>query len=373
MTKIVTLGGGNGQSNFLDALHRYGRTDWEISSIVSMSDDGRTTGKLMQQFQNQLGLHLPPPGDLRRCLFMMSDHIEKKDIEILFETILHGSEHICDLTLDQLFQKTERKNNIKKLFQEYLDFSLPLEVPIEGYKFGNLLMASLYFNLGKDYDHMIEIMHTALQVKAHIIPVTTQRAMIRAILGNGEVIETQDRISNVAEYSAGIADLQLTECSSESKHHNYVETALLEADYIIITPGDLYTSLISNLIIGGVADVLKKSVAKIIYIGNSTNKGGETNGLCHLDCVNKIEMFLGRRMDIAVFNNYKPQLSDEQKKDLQEHISVKGGDYLLLSDRERSELQRRKIQIFEAPLLDETSLYKHDKKRLIEVVGEIIL
>jgi len=78
MKKIVTIGWWNGQSNLLDAFYRYLDKDIEISSIVSMSDDWRTTWKLMKEFEKQLNLHLPPPRDLRRCLFMMSDS-KKRD------------------------------------------------------------------------------------------------------------------------------------------------------------------------------------------------------------------------------------------------------------------------------------------------------
>jgi len=87
------------------------------------------------------------------------------------------------------------------------------------------------------------------------------------------VIETQDRISNVASYTAGVADLELMENSRYAYQHKSVFKAIRKADYIIITPGDLYTSIISNFVIGGVQEVIKNSDAKIIYIGNSTNKG----------------------------------------------------------------------------------------------------
>ncbi len=69
MIKITTIGWGNGQSNLLDAFYENLWENIEITSVVSMSDDGRTTGELMWAFNDELGLHLPPPGDLRRCLF----------------------------------------------------------------------------------------------------------------------------------------------------------------------------------------------------------------------------------------------------------------------------------------------------------------
>ena len=182
-----------------------------------MSDDGRTTGELMRKFQEELGLHLPPPGDLRRCLFMMSNSKRKDEFQQYLETVIERDLKISNLNIwdyfrlvgaDQEFQKHLEKMQPPSLFkgedsgESFLDFTLPLTSSIKGHKVGNILMANLYYNLEKDYYKMLEVMHEILQVDANIIPVTTQRAYIRAVLGNGEVIESQDRISNVASYSA---------------------------------------------------------------------------------------------------------------------------------------------------------------------------
>ncbi|USN58457.1 MAG: YvcK family protein [Candidatus Peribacteria bacterium] len=148
---------------------------------------------------------------------------------------------------------------------------MPIASSVKGHKVGNLVMANLFHALD-DYHKMLDLMHQILQVGAHIIPVTTKKAYIKAILGNGQVIETQDRISNVAAYTSGIADLQLMEDSKHAYQHKDVFAAIKKADYIIISPGDLFTSIISNFVIGGVKEVIGKTDAKIIYIGNSTNK-----------------------------------------------------------------------------------------------------
>lgn len=215
-------------------------------------------------------------------------------------------------------------------------------------------------------------MHKILEVEAEIIPVTTQRAYIRAVLWNGEVIETQDRISNVAAYSSGIADLELMEDSKHAYQHKDVFKAIKKADYIIISPGDLFTSTISNFVIWGVKEVIGKSDAKIIYIWNNTNKWGETQGLTYLDFVNKIERFLGRRIDIFICNNKRLNLSEDEKQSFQNNISVKGWDFLYLSQGEKSELTRRKIQYIETDLLDRESLYKHDRKSLAKILEKIL-
>ena len=377
MKKIVTIGWGNGQSNLLDAMQRYfPKKKYHISSIVSMSDDGRTTGELMRKFQEELGLHLPPPGDLRRCLFMMSNSQRKDEFEQYLETIIERDIKISELTIWDYFRLVGAdeafKKHLQKKIKEALSFTLPLRSSIKGHKVGNLLMANLYYNLGKDYYKMLEMMHEILEVEANIIPVTTQRAYIRAVLWNGEVIESQDRISNVASYTAGIADLELMEDSKHAYQHKSVFKTIKQADSIIITPGDLFTSIISNFVIGWVSEVIKKSDAKIIYIWNSTNKWGETQGLTHLDIINKIERFLGRNIDIFICNNKKLELTLEEKQSFQSNISVKWGDYLYLSKWEKDELERRKVKVYQEALLDKESFYKHDKKKLAKILEQVL-
>lgn len=388
MKKIVTIGWWNGQSNLLDAMQRYfPKKKYHLSSIVSMSDDGRTTGELMKKFQEELWLHLPPPGDLRRCLFMMSGSKKRDEFQQYLETVIERDLEISELTIWDYFSFVGADEKFKKHLEsmfasfswkerefkgEFLDYKLPLNTSIKGHKVGNILMANLYYNLEKDYHAMLKLMHKILEVEAEIIPVTTQKAYIRAILWNGEIIESQDRISNVASYTSGIADLELMEDSKHAYQHKDVFKAIKKADYIIISPGDLFTSIISNFVIWGVKDVIIKSDAKIIYIGNNTNKGWETQWLTYLDFINKIERFLGRRIDMFICNNKKLDLSPEQKQSFQANISVKGWDFLYLSEGEKSELERRKIQFIQADLLDRKSFYKHDKISLAKVLEAIL-
>ncbi|MCD5385350.1 2-phospho-L-lactate transferase CofD family protein [Candidatus Gracilibacteria bacterium] len=402
MLKITTIGGGNGQSTLLDGFFTELGNKVKISSIVSMSDDGRTTGKLMKSFENELNLHLPPPGDLRRCLFSLSESEYRDYFKLIFEYTFLNEESISEFTIMDLFKQVNKEllffgrgaelkeelikfvNFCKGNLFEKIDmkcknvfkFKLPLKVSLKGHKFGNILMASLYYNLEKGnndgYEKMIDFMHELLEVRGKVIPVTTKRAYIKAILGNGEVVNNQDRISNVADYNSGIADLELKECSKGANHNISVHKAIINADYIVVGPGDLFTSIISNFIIGGVKNSIKCSKAKVIYIGNSTNKGGETTGLTQLDFVNKIERFLGKNIDYFVLNNKKLKLDVDELKKFKNNISIKGGDYLFLSRGEKEELEKRNIKVIEANLLSKKSLYKHSRKKLIPILEKII-
>lgn len=378
--KIVTIWWWNGQSNLLDSMYRYFKWDYEISSIVSMSDDGRTTWELMRKFKDELWLHLPPPGDLRRCLFMMSGSKKRDEFRQYLETVIERDFIISELCIWDYFKLVWADDTFKKHLEsfgkEYLDFTLPLSSSVKGHKVGNILMANLYFNLWKDYHKMLKLMHYILQVEAKIIPVTTQKATIKAVLSNGELIETQDRIGDRASYSAGIADLQLMEDSKHAYQHKDVFKAIKKADYIVISPWDLFTSTISNFVIWWVKEAIQKSQAKIIYIWNNMNKWWEsrweTQWLTALDFVNKIERFLGKRIDIFISNNKRLDIPQEDLEKLKTHISVKWWDFLYVSEGEKEELKRRKIQYFEADLLDRDSFYKHDKKSIAKILEQII-
>lgn len=395
--KITTIWWWNWQSNLLDWMNNVFWDKIEISSIVSMSDDWRTTWELMKLFDTELWLHLPPPWDLRRCLFSLSKSKFKQYFKLTFEYTFLNEKKISDFSILDLFNQvhkeilffwtnTEFKEDIKdfvensnwKIFEflnkkakNIFDFKLPLNASLKWHKFWNILMASLYYNFDKDYDKMLDFMHNLLKVDASVIPVTTKKAFIKAILWNWEIVETQDKISNEANYNSWIADLELMDSSIDAVHHKKVSKAVTQADFIIIWPGDLFTSIISNFIISGVQSSIRETNAKIIYIWNNTNKWWETMWLTQLDFVNKIERFLWKRIDYFIANNKKPILSECELEAFKNDISVKGWDYLFVSPGEKRELERRKIKLIESDLLDEKSFYKHSKVKTLSVLKKI--
>lgn len=395
--KITTIWWWNWQSNLLDWMNNVFWDKIEISSIVSMSDDWRTTWELMKLFDTELWLHLPPPWDLRRCLFSLSKSKFKQYFKLTFEYTFLNEKKISDFSIFDLFNQvhkeilffwtnTEFKEDIKdfvensnwKIFEflnkkakNIFDFKLPVNASLKWHKFWNILMASLYYNFDKDYDKMLDFMHNLLKVDASVIPVTTKKAFIKAILWNWEIVETQDKISNEANYNSWIADLELMDSSIDAVHHKKVSKAVTQADFIIIWPGDLFTSIISNFIISGVQSSIRQTNAKIIYIWNNTNKWWETMWLTQLDFVNKIERFLWKRIDYFIANNKKPILSECELEAFKNDISVKGWDYLFVSPGEKRELERRKIKLIESDLLDEKSFYKHSKVKTLSVLKKI--
>ena len=193
--KITTIWGWNGQSNLLDAFYNAFADKLEIASVVSMSDDGRTTGELMRSFHNELGLHLPPPWDLRRCLFSLSSSEYRGYFKLVFEYTFLNEEKISSFSIFDLFKQVNKEllffwrwwdlkdelikfvdfsewdlyHLLKKDYSDILDFKLPLGSKLKWHKFWNILMASLYYNFDRDYDRMILFMHELLNVKWKVI------------------------------------------------------------------------------------------------------------------------------------------------------------------------------------------------------------
>lgn len=394
---IITIGGWNGHSNLLAWMQEEWIWKTQLFSIVSMSDDGRTTGKLMRLFEEAFWIHLPPPGDLRRCLFSLSESKYKNIFTLILEHTFLGDtpinhhtlfdlfiQSLTELSASDIWKDKQEKNEIEDFFKGKWDFykkvvdtlaelmqiKLPLSASIKGHKFWNLCMASIFFNL-KDYEKMLDVMHTLLEVDAKVLPVTIDKATIEAVLENGEIIVSQDAISNVAEYTHSIETLRLTDGSEKAHHIKIMDEIFSYADEIILAPWDLYTSTISNLIIGWIKDLISNAKGKIVYIANNTNKGWETNGYRVIDFVEEIEKYVGRKIDVLIVNNYIPKLSSKEENLLRENISVKWGEYIFLSNDEKKNLESRGIQIIEGDFIDRKSLYKHDREKIAKVIKKL--
>ena len=349
MKKIVTIGWWNGHSHILSGLKKSEFFDSvEISAIVSMSDDGRTTGKLMEQFESKFDKHLPPPGDLRRCLYELAECEHAKELWNLFESQVALYWEIADYSIQDMFLSLNISETCLAYLatknKYFLDFKLNIHTKIHEHKLWNILMASLYQNFLFDYNYMIKFMHDILEVRSKVIPVTTDRAYIKAILDTWEVIKKQDNISNTVGYDWKIVKLELMNSSLKAKHNYRIDEAILAADYIIISPWDLFTSIISNLIIWKVQLFIKNSHAKLVYIANTTNKWGETTNYNILDFTLQIEKYLGKQLDYLIVNNSIPDLSENDSKTFNDHQSVKWGRYLELKDTERKFYKKTKTK-----------------------------
>ena len=378
MRNIVTIGWWNWHAHLLATLKNSDYfKELEISALVSMSDDGRTTGKLMKQFESKFKKHLPPPGDLRRCLYALWDSKHAILFQNILESRLDLPWNISEYSLRELFLWTEERLEFITYLESknpyFLDFTLEIDEQIAWHKLWNILMACLYRHFLYDYNYMLRFMHDLLDVSASVVAITTDKAYIEAELENWDIIEKQDAISNVADYNARIKFLKLMKDSDWAKHNFKIDTAILNAEYIVIAPGDLYTSTISNLLIGWINSLLRKSNAKIVYICNTTNKWGETGDYSVKDFTEKLEAYLWKKIDILVVNNKKEALSNLEQERFKNDISVKWGSYIYVSEEEKQYFIWKGMQIIQTDLLSKTSFYRHDSAKLWEVLKEILI
>lgn len=320
MKKIVTIGGGTGSFTVLKGLKQF---PVKISAIVSMADDGGSTGVL----RDELGVL--PAGDIRQCLVALSDSSEKM-LQLMNYRFEEGS--------------------------------------LKGHSFGNLLISALEKvnnNFSKGIDEASEI----LKVRGEVIPVTEQNIHLQIELKDGKIITGQNLIDNSEIQKIGINKLFYTE---EAKPNRKAIERIEEADIIVIGPGSHYTSILPHIIIKEISSAINRSKAKVIYVVNLTNKKNHTENFDVDDYVTSIEEFIGKeRINYVIYNTSPPP-----KVILQRYIEQEGKNTLVLYNSQKNPSRRYKLiqgdfinksEITINPtdkLSSERSLIRHDSEKL---------
>ncbi|NGX26549.1 MAG: hypothetical protein K940chlam6_00474, partial [Chlamydiae bacterium] len=287
-----------------------------LSAIVSMADDGGSTGIL----RDELGVL--PPGDVRQCLVALSD-----------------SSGLMRSLVNYRFENGG----------------------LGGHSFGNLLLSALEKVTGS-FEKAVEEMGRILVIKGKVIPVTTHQVRLKMILNNRKVLEGEKEIYLSQEIDQGYRSIYL-EPFPEANPHALEE--IKNADYIVLGPGGLHTSLIPNLLVEGVSDALLQSNGKKIFVVNLMNRKGQTTGFKVSDYLKEMVQFIGEDIfDFILVNNQSPP------KDLLDVYSEEGT--LVENDLDDA-------RVIEAPLLGDLkegppkdlikrNLIRHDPDKLAKVL-----
>jgi uncharacterized cofD-like protein len=256
--KIVTIGGGSGQYVLLAGLRDL--KGIEITSVVSMVDSGGSTGRLRDEFG------VLPPGDALKCILALTP----------------GREFARKLLLTK-FKKDNRLN---------------------GHNAGNLLITMLTQYTG-NFPLAIEALGEILNIRGKVLPVTTDKATLVAELTDGELVygETAIDIPVNSKRKKIKKTFLVPHHTNDMKAYPEVIEALYAADYIVVGPGDLYSSITPNFLVPGVTEVLKKSKAKLVFIVNVMTKFGESDNFSVNDFVKRVEAVVGRPLDHILVNN----------------------------------------------------------------------
>lgn len=324
MKKIVTVGGGTGSYTILSGLKNI--PDISLTALVSMADDGGSTGVL----RDELGVL--PPGDVRQCLVALSEH---SDV-------------------------------VRKLIG--YRFS---EGSLSGHSFGNIFLAALEKVTG-DFVHGVEIASEILKVKGKVIPITRNKAHLSIVMKSGKRVIGENTINNADLQAEGIDSVEYTEDVDINPH---AKNAIMEADMIILGPGNFYCSIIPNLIVNGFKEAIQVTRAKIVFPINLTNKQGHTLYWKSSDYVSHIEEYLGRPVDVVLINNESP--SEEQVS----HYKMEEGDGVLSEDDMGSDPRAVRAGLLSTALVavDKTdsiqnlrSFIRHDKDKFKQAIEKLL-
>lgn len=302
MKKVVVIGGGTGNFAVLRGLKSY-RVD--LSAIVSMADDGGSTGIL----RDELGVL--PPGDVRQCLVALSN-----------------SSNMMRSLMNYRFENGG----------------------LEGHSFGNLWLSALEKVTGS-FEKAVEEMGKILFIKGKVIPVTTHQVRLKMLLNNRHLLEGEREVYLSQEIDQGYRSIYLEPFPKANPRAIH---EIMNADLIVMGPGGLHTSLIPNLLVDGVSNALRNSSAKKTFVVNLMNRKGQTTGFTVKSYLEEICRFIGDDIfDYILVNNQTPP---------QELIEV----YAEEGDLVQNDLEDGRV-IF-APLLGETKeVFKKDliKRSLI--------
>ncbi len=311
MKRFVVIGGGTGSYTVLRGLKDF---DIDIIAVVSMFDDGGSTGVLRDEHG------ILPPGDIRRALVALSSETE---------------------VMKSLF--THRFSDGKSL---------------RGHSLGNLIFLGLRDIFGSD-EEAIKQAARILKIQGTVLPVSLTDSRLHAVLENGTTIDGETNIDNPKHDSH--QRIKKVYLSPPAVIYADTKRAIEWADVIIIGPGDLYTSIIPNLLVEGMKEAIARSRAKKMYVCNLMTKYGETHSFTASDHVKEIIAYSGIVPDYVICNNQS--FPKELLVKYEEEQS-----YPVVVDRE--EILQLGTKIVESPLIGET-LARHDSTKLAKLLSEV--
>ena len=289
MKNVVVIGGGTGLSTLLRGLKLF---PISITAIVTVADDGASSGRLRREFD------IPAVGDLRNVLVSLSS------VEPLVEDLLQYR------------------------FNTYSD--------LDKHAFGNLMLTAMYDITGS-LTKSLESLSKIFNIKGKVLPITEDKAILVAHTTDGKTIEGESKITKAGKHIKSISYKNRVKVTPE------VIEAVQNADLIIIGIGSLYTSIIPNLLPREMKRALKEAKAKKMYICNIMSEHGETDNFNVSDCVKRINEYVDKKfIDVVLVNDTK--VPDE----ILELYKVEKSSQIML---DREEIKKMNVELITADLL----------------------
>ena len=314
--KVVAIGGGTGLSTMLRGLKSHTKN---LTAIVTVADDGGGSGMLRQD------LGMPPPGDIRHCM--------------------------------------EALANAEPVMQQLLTYRFPEgSGNLTGQSFGNLILAALN-GISGSFDQAVSKMSQVLAITGRVLPVTNADVVLEATFENGTKIQGESKICDFKKAQ----DCRIQSIHLLPEHPAALPEAIQAiqgADLILLGPGSLYTSVIPNLLVDGIADAVCASQCLKIYICNIMTQDGETEGMTASDHVKALLDHSGPGLiDICLCNSapVRPGLVERYREEDAVPIVV-----------DKEAIEALGVELITRPLASETLNYaRHSFARLSAAVMEI--
>jgi len=305
--KIVAIGGGTGLSVLLRGLKEHTSN---ITAIVTVTDDGGSSGILKGDFD------ILPPGDIRNCLVALAD----------------------------------TESSMRELF----DYRFERGKGLAGHSLGNLLLTAMSEMKG-DFYRAVQEVAKVLAVRGRVIPSTLSKVTLGARTAGGSIIYGETNISNSSERIERVF-LVPRRCRPPQE----AVDAIMEADAVVLGPGSLYTSIIPNLLVRGIGEVLERTKAAVFYVCNVMTQPGETDGFDAADHLEALIRHAGSTIvDYVILN--KQEVPEALQKKYREENS-----FPVVPTREK--LEEMGVQVIEDFLVDECNYVRHDSRKLAQLI-----
>lgn len=309
--KVVVIGGGTGLSVMLRGLKA---KTYNLTAVVTVADDGGSTGRIRQD------LDIIAPGDLRNCLVALAD--KEGLMEKLFAHRFGGSGNLT------------------------------------GHSFGNLFIAALIEVLG-DVEEAMDATSKVLRVRGKVIPSSAEKLRLNAEMTDGRIVEGESQIPH--------AHGKIKRVFTTPEHPKAIQSAvdaIKEADAIVLGPGSLYTSIMSNLCVPDIVQAVRTSKAPKIYICNVMTQPGETDDYTVSDHIKAINRQAGGKViDFVIANN-----GDVDPAVLQHYVAH--GSHPVMIDKK--EVGQTGATLILSNLINKENSATHDTKKLANVLFDLI-
>ncbi len=315
---IVAIGGGSGLSVLLRGIKQVTKN---VTAIVTVADDGGGSGVLRED------LGMLPPGDIRNCILALA--------------------------------------NREPILMELMQYRFT-EGMLKGQSFGNLMLAALV-GISENFEEAVKKINDIFAVTGQVLPVTTEDVTLRAILNSGQVVDGESNIPKAVLASGSkINRIELRPTVPQPTAE--VILAIENADLILMGPGSLYTSIMPNLLVDGVADAIRKSSAIKVYIANLMSQPGETDGYTLSEYHQSLVRHTYEGIISHIFVNHEPL-----EAPIEERYRAENAIPVRVSDLDRIYFREAKVKLVEGDFIETVKGYvRHDALKVAEMAAALV-